>query len=228
MKRIVLFTCCIGLLAMSSIAQKPAAPKSKAALTEDTIQYALGVYMMQQLLAKTGFVVTNPTLFKKAIDDVAANKPLMVNPASTEERLLAYQKTFYLEKGRVLQEKLFEKAKTTPGFSLLPSGVYYSVAKKGTGAVPSTKDTVIVNVTMTLPDGTIVEDASRSKQSYMMLTSDMVAGLKEIVLRLPEGSICRAIVPANLAYGETGNPPNIPPNSAIIYDVALVSVRKVK
>ena len=223
----LLFICCVGLLTTVATAQKPAAPKSKAQLTEDTIQYALGVYMMQQYFAKSGFDVTNQALFTKAINDVLSKKPLMVNPASTEERLLAYQKTYMLEKGKQLQKLIFEKAKTTPGFQALPSGVYFSVAKLGTGAVPTIKDTIIMNVTMTLPDGKVIEDASVTKQSYMILASDMITGLRDIVLRMPEGSICRAIVPSNLAYGEVGTP-TIPPNSAIIYDVALVSVRKAK
>ncbi len=227
MKRIILVSACFMMLAANVMAQKPAAPKPKTSASEDTIQYALGVYMMQQLLAKTGFIVTNPTMFKKAIDDVAANKKLMVDPASTEERLLAYQRLFQQEKGKKLQELLFAKVKTTPGFSALPSGVYYSLSKMGTGVIPTAKDTVIMNVTTSLPDGTIIEDASKTKQSYMALAGDMIAGLRDVVLRMPEGTVCRAIVPYTLAYGEAGTA-TIPPNSAVIYDVALVTVRKAK
>lgn len=229
MKKINLFTFALLILVSVSFAQKPKPIVSKPAKTavEDTIQYSLGVYMMQQLFAKTGFTITNPTLFKKAIDDVANNKPLMVNPASTETRLLAYQRTFLLSKGKKAEELLFAKVKATPGFSALPNGVYYSVSTAGKGIVPTVKDTIVINVSTILPDGTVIEDASKSKNSYLALVGDMNPGLRDIILRMPEGTICRAIVPAALAYGEQGTS-TIPPNSALIYDLGLVSVRKSK
>ncbi|MCK9404254.1 MAG: FKBP-type peptidyl-prolyl cis-trans isomerase [Chitinophagaceae bacterium] len=229
MKKILLLTVSLSLLVCVSFAQKPkpVSPKPKNSPVEDTIQYSLGVYMMQQLFAKTGFVITNPTLFKKAIDDVANNKPLMVNPASTEARLLAYQRNFQLENGKKMEKLLFDKVKTTPGFSALPSGVYYSIITAGKGIVPTEKDTIILNVTTTLPDGTVIEDANKSKNSYLALLADMNPGLRDLILRMPEGTICRAIVPAALAYGEQGTS-TIPPNSALIYDLGLVSVRKAR
>lgn len=227
MKKIILIATCFSLLVCVSFAQKPAPPKPKSSPVEDTIQYSLGVYMMQQLFAKTGFTITNPTLFKKAIDDVMANKKLMVNPASTQDRLLNYQKTFLLAKGKKMEELLFAKVKGQPGFAVLPSGVNYSITTLGKGSIPTAKDTIIMNVTTTLPDGTVVEDANKTKQSYMALAGDLIPGLRDLVLRMPEGTIGRAIVPAALAYGEQGTA-TIPPNSAIIYDVALVSVKKGK
>lgn len=229
MKKNLLLATCFSMMVCIAFAQKtpPASAKTKASALEDTIQYSLGVYMMQQLFAKTGFVVNNPTLFKKAIDDVILNKPLMVNPASTQDRLLAYQKTYQLAKGKKLEEILFTKIKTTPGFSILPSGVMYSLVKDGQGIVPTLNDTVILNVIITLPEGTEIENTNKSKQSYMAITGEMIPGLRDILLRMKEGTICRAFIPASLAYGEQGTS-TIPPNSAVIYDIALVSVKKAK
>ena len=232
MKKTILLATCLSLM-VCSFAQKPAqkpapnAAKSSLAATEDTISYSLGVYMMQQLLAKTGFFPSNQTLFKKAIDDVIQNKTLMVNPATTQDRLLAYQRTFQLAKGKKLEELLFAKIKTTPGFSFLPNGVSYSVSKVGPGIQPKLKDTVILNIITTLPDGTEVENTNKSKQSFMAITGEMIPGLRDILTLMKEGTICRAIIPAVQAYGETGTA-SIPPNSAIIYDIALVSVRPAK
>ena len=228
MKKTILLATCLSLM-VCSFAQKPAVPaaKSKLAATEDTISYSLGVYMMQQLLAKTGFFPSNQALFKKAIDDVIQNKTLMVNPASTQDRLLAYQKTFQLAKGKKLEELLFAKIKTTPGFSFLPNGVSFLVSKVGEGRQPLLKDTVVLNVITTLPDGTEIDNTNKTKQSYMAIAGEMVPGLREILIRMKEGTICRAIVPASQAYGEEGTV-NIPPNSAVIYDIALVSVKPAK
>lgn len=227
MKRV--YTIVILLVCVSSLSygQKSSSAKPKTSPSEDTIQYSLGVYMMQQYFAKSGFAITNPTMFKKAIDDVLANRKLMVKPETTQDRLLAYQRTFQLEKGIRLEKLLIDKVKSEKNFTALPSGVYYMVAKQGSGLRPSPKDTVILNVVCTLPDGTEVDNTNKSKQSYMALAGEMIPGLKEVLYRMEEGAIVRAVIPASMAYGEVGTT-NIPPNSAVIYDVALVSVKPAK
>lgn len=227
MKKIITLSALCILLASSVSAQKTTPVKTKTSPSEDTIQYSLGVYMMQQYFAKSGFAVTNPTMFKKAIDDVLAGRTLMVKPETTQDRLLAYQEKYRKEKGRILEAKLFEKAKQEKGFTVLPSGVYYSVVKAGSGPRPAPKDTVVLNVICTLPDGTELDNTSKSKQSYMAIAGEMIPGLKDVLFRMEQGAIFRAIIPASQAYGETGTQ-NIPPNSALIYDVALVSVKIAK
>ncbi|MEO7531751.1 MAG: FKBP-type peptidyl-prolyl cis-trans isomerase [Sediminibacterium sp.] len=227
MKKIVLLTTSLIIICSASFGQKPPF-KSAASKSEDSIQYSLGVYMMQQLFAKTGFTVTNPTMFKKAIDDVIAKRPLMVSAATTENRLLGYQKIFNEEKGRQLEKMLMDKVKKETTFNSLPSGVYYTVVKPGKGGIrPTARDTVLLNVICTLPDGTVVDDTNKTKQSYMAITGEMIPGLKEVLYRMDEGAIYRAILPASQAYGQAGTL-TIPPNSAVIYDIALISVKLAK
>ena len=233
MKKNLLLVACFAVIVSASLAQKPAAPaKSNTSnASEDVIQYSLGVYMMQQLLAKTGFVVTNPTMFKKAIDDVIAKKPLMVDPTTTEARLIAYQKTFMEEKGKRLEKLLFDKVKAEKGMTALDGGVYYIITKAGKGPRPTVKDSVVLNVILTLPDGTEIDNTNKSKQSYLTLVRDMNPGLQDVLAHMEEGSVCRAFIPAAKAYGAVGalvGSLSIPPNSALIYDVALVSIRQAK
>lgn len=223
MKKFVFLFTLFLMFASASFAQTK--PSSKQAAVEDTIQYSLGVYMMQQFFAKTGFRVTNPVLFTKAINDVLANRKLMVDPATTQDRLLQYQATFQNEKNKQLEKLLFEKVRAEKGFEALASGVYYTVQKNGTGIRPSAKDTVVLNIIITLPDGTEVENSNKAKSSFMALASELIPGLKDVLYRMPEGSVFRAIIPSAQAYGSDGNPV-IPPYSALIYDVALVSVKQ--
>jgi FKBP-type peptidyl-prolyl cis-trans isomerase len=228
MRRCILSAIAFTCLVTAAFPQKTTPrPKDKTAALEDTIQYSLGVYMMQQLLAKTGYTLTNTTQFKKAIDDITAGRKLMVDPATVEARLTAYQQLYQLEKGRKLEQLLFAKIKSDPKFISLPSGVLYTLVQAGKGPVPALNDTVIININGRLPDGTILDDVSKSKQSYMALTSDMIPGLRDVIRKMQEGSIVTAVIPASQAYGETGTSA-IPPNSALIYDIALVSVRKSK
>ena len=227
MKKMTLLAVFCILLNALAFAQKPAISKAKTLPSEDTIQYSLGVYMMQQLFSRTGFVVTDATMFKKAIDDVIGKKKLMVDPVTTEARLITYRQENILEKNRRFEEMIINRVKKEKDFTALPSGVYYSVAKVGNGITPTVKDTVILNVICTLPDGTEVDNFNKTKRSYLSITSDMIPGLKDVLLHMREGSVVRAIVPASQAYGSAGTA-TIPPNSAVIYDLALLSVRPLK
>lgn len=228
MRRCILSAIALVCLSMAGFSQKTTRrSKNDVALLEDTIQYSLGVYMMQQLFAKTGYKLTNTTQFKKAIDDITAGRKLMVDPATVDARLAAYQHLYQLEKGRKLEQLLFDKIKSDPKFTSLPTGVMYTLVQAGKGPVPALNDTVIININGRLPDGTILDDVNKSKQSYMALTSDMIPGLRDVIRKMQEGSIVTAVIPASQAYGETGTSV-IPPNSALIYDIALVSVRKSK
>ena len=56
MKKRICVAISFFVMVIFGIAQTPVKPKAKTLPSEDTIQYSLGVYMMQQLLAKTGFV----------------------------------------------------------------------------------------------------------------------------------------------------------------------------
>ena len=232
MKKIFLLSIALCSIAAVSAQQRPAAKVPARNATEDTIQYTLGVYMMQQLFAKTGFVVQDPVLFKKAIDDYAAmqkdpKKKLMIDPATAESRLISYQTVYRQEVGRRLENMLFTEIKKQPNYNTLSNGVMYTVVKAGQGPIPGLRDTVILNVNSMLPDGTVIDDAAKTKQSYMTLTADMIAGLRDVMLKVREGSVFRAVIPAAQAYGERGQG-NIPPNSALIYDVAVVGVRLAK
>lgn len=221
-KIVVLFTCLSMLVSAASFGQNKTTARPSA--VEDTIQYSLGVYMMQQFFAKTGFVVNNPALFTKAINDVLGNKKLMVDPAMVQARLFQYQATFQKEKNKQLEKILFDKVRSEKGFQVLTTGVYFSVQKQGSAVKVTPKDTVVLNVIITLPDGTEIENSNKTKSSYMTLVGEVIPGLRDVLSRVGEGAIFRAIIPAAQAYGETGTP-SIPPHSALIYDVAVVSAK---
>ena len=52
----------------------------------------------------------------------------------------------------------------------------------------------------------------------------MIAGWDEGILLLKVGDKARFVIPANLAYGESGAGGVIPPNATLIFDVELMGV----
>lgn len=229
MKKSILLTAICSLIIAGAFAQaRPtnaatAAAKNRAAL--DSVQYSLGVYLIQSAL-KGGYNIDNPTIFKKAIDDVLQNRPLMVKADKVDGWLQTYQQVYAQQRGKQLESMVLAQVKGQPGMVSLNSGVTYSIIKTGEGPKPGLRDTVVLNVIGVLADGKVFQDSNKDQSSMIALTADLLPGLRELIQLMPEGSVWHAIVPASSAYGIRGNGSNIPPNSALIFDIGLVAVKK--
>lgn len=214
---------CFGAQAQT----KTAAQIAKEKANDDTLQYALGAYVMKNL-EKNGVVISNQAMFKKAIDDVLAKRKLMVNEESLESRISATQTAMRAQQGLLMEQMLFSELSKQSGVVRMPSGVNYAVVVKGKGPKPDLQDTVVINVKGVLPDGTVFLDSQKGKESFLILIRDLVPGLQDAVLRMSEGAVWRVYVPAGLGFGANGNGGTVPPNTPLIYDIGLVTVRAAK
>jgi FKBP-type peptidyl-prolyl cis-trans isomerase FkpA len=118
-----------------------------------------------------------------------------------------------------------------------PSGLYYSVTQEGSGEKPVPGDTVTMNYTGTLLDGTKfdsnVDTAFHHVQPYTFVLGRgmVIKGWDEGVALLKTGSKGKLYIPSSLAYGtqarpgSPANPKGIPANSILIFDVELVSAK---
>ncbi len=104
------------------------------------------------------------------------------------------------------------------------SGMKYIEVVPGTGAMPSPTHTVTLKSTGWLTDGTQFDSSSNYGAVLTVGLSALVPGWVEGVFTMRVGGRRRLIIPANLAYGDRGLPPRIPPGATLIVDVELVSV----
>ena len=121
-------------------------------------------------------------------------------------------------------ENFLAKNKTKKGVVTLPDGLQYKIIKKGTGAIPRGTDTVVVNYTGILIDGTEFDSSYKRGEPTTFPVNAVIPGWTEALKLMPVGSTWELYIPANLAYGKEGASPVIGPNQTLIFKVELLSI----
>jgi peptidylprolyl isomerase len=97
------------------------------------------------------------------------------------------------------------------------------------GDVATNGRVVHVNYTAWLGNGTEFDSSAAHGQPFVFLLGndppEVIEGWDEGITGMTVGSKRRLIIPPDLAYGDAGAPPKVPPNAVIIIDVELLSVQ---
>lgn len=110
----------------------------------------------------------------------------------------------------------------------LPSGVRYYDMTVGTGAAPQAGQTVAVQYTGTLLDGTKFDssyDHDSGPFEFHLGKGDVIKGWDEGVASMKVGGKRRLVIPSDLAYGDSPPTSTIPPNATLVFDVELLGVK---
>jgi peptidylprolyl isomerase len=109
----------------------------------------------------------------------------------------------------------------------LPDGLKYTDLKVGKGAMPRAGQTAIVHYTGTLLDGKKF-DSSRDRGQpfeFPLGARKVIPCWDEGVATMRVGGRRKLVCPPQLAYGERGYPPVIPPNATLNFDVELLAIK---
>jgi peptidylprolyl isomerase len=126
-----------------------------------------------------------------------------------------------------VQEPLVKTEVKESDYTTTESGLKYYDLQDGTGDSPVTGQTVVVHYTGWLEDGTQFDSSVARGQSYSFVlgTSAVIPGWDEGVATMKVGGKRQLVVPADLAYGETGSGGTIPPNATLIFEVELLEIQ---
>jgi FKBP-type peptidyl-prolyl cis-trans isomerase FklB len=111
------------------------------------------------------------------------------------------------------------------GVKALPNGMLYRVIRGGTGARPKPTDTVTVNYSGKLVDGKVFDSSYRRGQPATFPLNGVIKGWQEILPMMKTGAKWEVVIPPDLAYGPSGSPPVIPPQSTLIFTIELLSIK---
>jgi FKBP-type peptidyl-prolyl cis-trans isomerase FklB len=192
----------------------------------DKFSYGLGMGIGQNLLSM-GVEGMSVEDFVKGVSDVLAGKKPEMSHAEAQQvvnehfRKLAEQAYEMNKKGG--EEFLAANAKKE-GVVTLPSGLQYEVIKEGNGKKPSATDRVKCHYEGTLIDGTVFDSSVKRGEPAVFGVNQVIKGWVEALQLMQEGAKWRLYIPYDMAYGENGAGEMIPPYSALIFDVELISV----
>jgi len=216
--------------AVRSGQQVPGLPPGSTPPDVDATQVGLLVSaQVGQQLRQLAEDVELPILLQ-AVNTVMAGQPALLDKEQRAQVAELYNQRLQaraqaaakanLEAGR----EFLEQNKRQPGVFTTGSGLQYSVLRNGSGPRPGAADRVRVYYHGTLLDGTVFDSSVQRGEPVDFNLNQVIAGWTEGVALMPVGARYRFWIPSELAYGATGSPPLIKPNSVLVFDVELLDI----
>jgi FKBP-type peptidyl-prolyl cis-trans isomerase FklB len=134
--------------------------------------------------------------------------------------------TAQVSSGQLTGEAYLAANKKKPGVVTLPDGLQYKVITQGKGNFPGDSDTVTVDYSGTLIDGTEFDSSYKRGTPATFPVQGVIAGWTEALKLMRAGSTWMLYIPPALAYGSQGAPPSIGPNETLIFKVNLIDIKK--
>jgi len=104
-----------------------------------------------------------------------------------------------------------------------PSGFWYRIDYAGDMNIPNSVSVDVV-VKETLTDGTVIQDMEANGATLSQPLADFPPLFKEAISLLKNHGSMTLVVPPELAYGEKGYPPKVPPNATMIYTLRIAEM----
>lgn len=202
--------------------------------TPEKLGYAFGV--MNGYGMKEQGIDINIDKFAAGLADAIGDKDSALSETELKDVMKEFQATM-MKKAQDKQEadgkksdeagkKFIDENKKKEGVKTTASGLQYKVVTEGKGAKPTAEDTVKVHYKGALTSGTEFDSSYKRGEPAEFPVKGVIKGWTEALQLMPVGSKWQLVIPSDLAYGEQGMPPTIPPKSVLVFDVELLEIVK--
>jgi len=189
---------------------------------EEKVNYSLG-FELGKDLKRQELKLLPEALLRGAEDAVSGSKPLVkpTQRAAALKQIKEMRAQANLEQAQAFLAANGEKE----GVQTLPSGLQYKELQAGEGKSPGADDSVVVNYRGTRIDAIEFDSSYERGKPSTFQVKKVIKGWREALLLMKEGAKWELYIPPELAYGKRGMRNRIPPNSTLIYEVELISVK---
>ena len=104
------------------------------------------------------------------------------------------------------------------------SGLIYVEVEKGSGASPSASDKVKAHYHGTMIDGSVFDSSIERGEPVVFPLTAVIPCWTEGMQKMAVGGKAKLICPSDIAYGDSGRPPAIPPGATLIFEVELLEI----
>jgi FKBP-type peptidyl-prolyl cis-trans isomerase FkpA len=222
----------VGGCRQQKSAQAPAASPSPVTLSDDEkAVYALGTAMgaqASQQLAALRLTPAEIELFKKGLAASLAGQKPEYTLEQYGSRLQARAEAGAAAVAADAKQKgaaFLAQAAQQPGAVKTPSGLVFRTLKPGSGRSPKPTDAVQVNYRGTLIDGTEFDASAKHGGPVGFRLNGVIPCWTEGVGRMRIGEQARLVCPSEIAYGDRGQPPAIPPGAALVFEIELLNIQ---
>ena len=207
--------------------------KTELKTTQDSVSYAIGMNIGKNFKAQKVDVSVN--VVAKGIQDILDSSKVMMTEEQAQACMMAFQQRMIAkqqaeasvtgEKNKKDGEAFLAATKNKEGVKTTASGLQYKVITMGNGPKPTADQTVTVHYKGTTIDGKEFDSSYKRGKPATFGVGQVIKGWTEAVQLMPVGSKWELYIPSELAYGERGAGENIGPNSTLVFEVELLSVK---
>ncbi len=232
-----------GLLCVAAAASAQQRPAASAAapvkLDKAKLSYAIGYQIGSQFVdskAQPGIPEIDIATLQRAIQDAYSKRTPAVSMQAMHQQLSAFNQQLRTDAQAEFERLAEANARKSAAFLArnakqagviqLPSGIQYSVMKKGDGTVhPSVTSTVVVNYRGMLVDGTEFDSTWAHGAPVSFAVDRVIPGWRDVIPRMRVGDRWKVVIPPQLAYGKEGALPRIGPNEALVFEIELLAIK---
>lgn len=233
----------VALLAVAGCQESAKKEEAKAPVLEAEVQKqayglgaSIGMYMQRNLEehSRLGLALDKELIVQGFVDSindksVIDKEEIKTILTSLDETMKAKQQELAAKESEAslaVGQKFLEDNAKKEGVMVTESGIQYVVLTEAEGDKPAATDTVKVHYKGTFLNGETFDSSYDRGEPAVFPLNRVIRGWTEGVQLMSVGSKFKFTIPSDLAYGPNGNPPRIPGNSVLEFEIELLEIQK--
>jgi FKBP-type peptidyl-prolyl cis-trans isomerase FkpA len=214
--------------AASTNGAAPGAASAAAPASDERMFYALGVLLSHnQSLEALDLSDQELKQVLAGFRDGYQHHAQIDDPQSYGPKLQALQQSreqAFVDRQKKAGAAFAANVAALPGAQKTTTGLVFVPSVQGNGAQPGPTDRVQVQYAGKLIDGSVFDSSYKRGQPATFPLAGIIPCWKEALQLMKVGGRARVVCPSDLAYGDRGRPPVIPPGATLDFQIELLDV----